>query len=291
MQGSPCERNCHKVCPGTSFSSQITYMEISDGSGVGMPRGALLGGDDTETETAGRTNEWWHIDDSCQRRFGDLRSGRSGGFWVCPTNGHRQAVSVVLLRGSHPKGYPIKDAAQPSQWALDGTLYHFGSKERRLHLGFAGIANVIGPCCDIGWYMSLANGAVKAFSIFPGMMVQSGGLVLATSYPAGSVIHVQQCKRSWVRGKVQRTCVAVHKASSLQGIWEVDSPAFFVESSQGAFRFFLKINDPENGLFTIGGVQQLRSNRYARGGWFEVKSNKEGRVPLDIPEALPAKKL
>lgn len=35
-----------------------------DGSLSGLDEAAIIGADDADAETNGRTNEWWHLDDS-----------------------------------------------------------------------------------------------------------------------------------------------------------------------------------------------------------------------------------
>ena len=40
-----------------------------DGSLSGLDEAAIIGADDADAETNGRTNEWWHLDDSNMTRL------------------------------------------------------------------------------------------------------------------------------------------------------------------------------------------------------------------------------
>ena len=89
---------------------------------------------------------------------------------------------------------PQEGGAAPTPWSLDGTMYHFGHEDRRLHLN-KGLAQVQGPCCDIGWYFQPTNGPYKILGIDPMRMVSEGGLMLATSYDTSAVIEVLQSQQ------------------------------------------------------------------------------------------------
>eukprot|EP00931_Biecheleriopsis_adriatica_P101107 TRINITY_DN76319_c0_g1_i1.p1 TRINITY_DN76319_c0_g1~~TRINITY_DN76319_c0_g1_i1.p1 ORF type:complete len:1365 (+),score=211.34 TRINITY_DN76319_c0_g1_i1:65-4096(+) len=252
-----CLNNC-AACPGTPGSSQTANMIDVDGSGVGWNRGgAILGADDTDAETNARTNDWWRLDDDCVAEVG-------WGFWVCPTFGQRTIVSLFIVKGI-TSGAPERTTASTAV----GQLFHFGHEDRHLDLGLAESPMVTGPCCDIGWFMSLDAGAEAELTIFLDQMVTEGGLVFATAYPQGADLAVQRCLPS---------CTTVEKASSLQDMLGAPGTLYFV-NEHGVL--FLKFVFEENGVFEAGGVKQLvNGNRYyhGQGARYTIRSSKSGSV-------------
>jgi len=79
----------------------------------------------------------------------------------------------------------------------------------RIQLGFAGSPMITGPCCDIGWYMHLDDGALTDLTIYLDQMVPEDGLVLATPYPVGASFAVQRCTPS---------CWALTRGNSLDQV-------------------------------------------------------------------------
>lgn len=262
-----CLNRCSD-CPGTPGSSQTANIIDVDGSAVGWDRGgAILGADDTDAETNGRTNDWWRLDDDCV-------SEAAWGFWACPTHDYRTVVSLFIVKGI-ASGAPQRTTSSTAV----GQLYHFGHEDRHLDLGLAQSPMVTGPCCDIGWFMRLDSGAERELTIFLDQMVTQSGLVFATAYPPGAELAVQRCLPN---------CQDVAAAGSLQEVLDAPGTLYYMDS-QG--RLFLKFLFEGNGFFEAGGVSQLQNgHRYyaGQGARYTIRSSKAGLVDWQLPAAFSA---
>mmetsp|Transcript_139134 Transcript_139134/g.432904 ORF Transcript_139134/g.432904 Transcript_139134/m.432904 type:complete len:1252 (-) Transcript_139134:508-4263(-) len=262
-----CKNKC-SACPGTAGSSQISSIIDMDGTSLSWNRGgAILGADDASAETAGRTNEWWHIDDTCVHE-------NDWGFWACPMLDHRTVVSLFIV-----KGLLSSSPARITPSTAVGMLYHFGHTDRHLDVGLAESPMVSGPCCDIGWYLALDGGAQAQLTIFMDQMVTQGGLVFGTAYPIGATFTIQRCLPQ---------CTEVRKGSSLQEVLDAPGTVYFVD---GLGRLFLKFLFEGNGFFTAAGIKQLQNgNRYlgGQGARYTIHSSKVGNVAFAVPDALPS---
>jgi len=302
---SPCRIDCETNCPGTTYGSQISFFEIQDGSGVDVEGGAILGGDDREHETV-NTHDWWKFEDNCTARF---ENWDSGGFMVCPTYGHRTAAGLSFLDiglWHQTEGYSLRayqeivpgGPEEPVRHALNGTMYHWGNSSRRLGMQY-GIVNVNGPCCDIGWYLSLDNGPLNKLAIWdeflPVKPVKNNGLVFATSYPTGTSLVVNRCKRaSSISGSYpgwdEPTCTPVNEETSLQAILEANSAAYFVDTTRtGSVMLIMKFKkeDSKQVSWEVGGVLQPQYRTRSNLDWYEIESSLYGLPQImDLPDAL-----
>eukprot|EP00931_Biecheleriopsis_adriatica_P054363 TRINITY_DN3197_c0_g2_i2.p1 TRINITY_DN3197_c0_g2~~TRINITY_DN3197_c0_g2_i2.p1 ORF type:complete len:1226 (+),score=169.70 TRINITY_DN3197_c0_g2_i2:86-3679(+) len=267
-----CLNECSK-CPGTTGSSQISTMIDVDGSAIGWNQGeAILGADDSSSETNGRTDNWWYLDDNCVHE-------RSWGFWACPTYGQRAVVSMYLLPGTYENGFPSIFNNRWSASMPTGQLYHFGHEDRKLDVGLAGSPQVTGPCCDMGWFLHLDNGALAELTMYLDSMVPQGGLIFSTAYPKDAQLSIRRCTPS---------CQSLSRGSSLQDVLDNAGTVFFID---GQGRVFLKLLDENNDdYFEAGGVRQLRNgNRWywGQGIKYIISSKRSGYVDFMLPAALP----
>lgn len=265
-----CKNVCSGACAGLSGSSQTSTLVDEDGLAVGWDKGAaILGADDRADETAGETNEWWLLDSSCTHLA-------DWGFYACPTYGKRRVVSLYMMSGLQNSIPPIFYSRVDPE-VVDGELYHFGNQERRIRLGLGGSPQITGPCCDIGWYMHLKNGAQKELTIFLDSMVPEEGLIFATSYPQGASFEVQRCMPD---------CRTVSQGSSLQDVLDAPGTVFYADVEG---RLFIKLLHEGNGFFEAGGVRQLQNgNRWesSKGIRYLLRSSLSGSVTFALPPAL-----
>lgn len=305
-ENSPCKLDCETTCAGTSWSSQVTSLVVEGPGLPGFPEGAILGPKDQWNETGEAqdkgTNDWWLAEDGCRTMF---ETAYSGGFWVCPRK-QREVATVVLNRGALPfvdgesgeevKGWPERWRSDyagpypPSEF-VESTWFHFGHRDRRAHMRY-GLLNINGICCDVGWYVALANGAEKAISFFLGRMPVNDGLILATSYPLGASVTVEMCNRPLER-LGQRTfdpiCETLTCAASLQEMRQATGPGCFLQSTGLSETAYVRMPAPDFGeasYFSVAGHRQLRQGM-ENSRWFTLRSDKVGHVPIDLPPALP----
>jgi hypothetical protein len=306
---APCgstKRECEQQCPGTSYSSQVVVMEVQDGSlahfGSAFARGALLGGSDGQSETGGTvssTNNWWQLDSRCQEKFS---SPYSRGFWVCSRApmaqgfGIRSVVNMLMFDISKYKEHnveflggkylPLQGGAEPSPWAVSGTVSHFGNGARRLELN-KGLAQVQGPCCDVGWYFRASDAPYGILGIQPMRMVMETGLVFATSYRKGAKIAVRECRKE----RQQRSCAPVPMAGSLAGLKrETRASLWHQRDSSKSKQVFLKIINPDKQAFVeIGDVKlpHRSPGSVAADVWYEIENTGDkSQAPMDLPPQM-----
>lgn len=260
---------CTRTCPGLSGASALSNMLFSDGASVGWSLGpAILGSDDA---SYGR-REWWHADEKCVHR-------EDWGFWACPTLGHREVVSLYILKGIYASAPTVNSPTRSYDPGLvAGPVYHFGRRDRFVDLGFGGNHQITGICCDIGWYAHLNGGAERELSIYLEQMVPQGGLVFATSYPNGATFQVRRC---FGRGR----CTAVTQAASLKDVLDAPGTKYFVDQN-GVL--FLKLVDAENSYKHLEphGFKQLRHGNTRRNHHYWVRSSKSGQVGFSLPAPL-----
>jgi len=267
-----CKNKCQGACAGLAGSSQTSTIVDDDGSAVGWDKGqAILGADDSAAETAGKTNEWWLLDSTCSHM-------KEWGFYACPTKGHRFVVSLYLLEGIYQQ---VPRTIFSKRWlstgVVDGQLFHFGQPSRTIQLGLAGSPMITGPCCDIGWYMHLTNGALKELTIFLDQMVPADGLIFATSYPKGAQFDIKRCLPD---------CSNVASGANLQAVLASPGTVYYWDGQV----LFLKLLHEGNSFFEAGGVQQLRNGHRwdsGKGIRYIIRSSKDGAVTKQLPPALP----
>ena len=305
---APCgstKSACEKACPGTSYSSQIVVIEVEDDSlkaslGDAFAGGALLGGTDTTDKTGGTatsTNNWWNLDDRCLAKY---TSSYSGGFRVCPRSpkymvnkfGVRTVVNILMfdvfkyletnsqfLDGRY---LPQQGGAEPSPWAVSGTMYQFGQASRRLQLN-KGLAQVQGPCCDIGWYFKATGAPSKIIALHPMRMVTEVGLMFATSYNKGAQIKVRECK-----GSAKRTCKDLSKLATLNE--DATESKWYEKITSESKQVFVKIVNPDKESYVnIGGTMMpFRSpGSSATSVWYEIENTgNQNAAPLDLPPVM-----
>jgi len=181
-QAGTCPKSCHG-CEGSSLASLLANVLDEDGTLTAFGGGGIVGAADSAADTAGRSNEWWHLDDTCTQN--DLNKDVAfGGFWACPRtpttgNQKREIVSITLSQG------PGKPKGTYGPAALPGTMHHFGRASRKIQVGLGGNYQVTGSCCDIGWYFASSEPLPQVFSIGLKQMVSNvkGGLVIAFTLP------------------------------------------------------------------------------------------------------------
>lgn len=267
-------------CPGTAGSSQTSSISDADGTSIGWSKGAaIMGADDAASETNGRTNEWWYMGNDCEHRA-------EWGFYVCPSYGKREVVSLYIVTGLHDR----LPATVKNRWgpqAVKGEMYHFGHMDRKIELGLADSPMVTGPCCDIGWYMQLdGNMATQHLTFYLDQMVpgsESEGLILATTYPKGASFTIQRCIPDG-----GQDCTTVSKANNLEEVLNSAGTKYHV-NAQGTL--FMKFVDERNDdYFQVDGVRQLRNgNRFhaGKGVRYKVTSSLVGQVGMSLPSPLP----
>jgi len=197
-----------------NLAPQSANLQDADGSITGVQGGAILGAGDLPACLDGSCEsfEWWRLDDGqqCQLVFTELDSR---GYWACPRadplspQRPRTVVTIFLARTDSMScnaqaGYPffpwtrgcLRDMTEIDM--VKGTIYHFGNANRRQRTGWA-VSNaakqVVGTCCDIGWYLKADGGAPPLLVILLDAMVPTDGLIFATRYSLGAVIKVEKC--------------------------------------------------------------------------------------------------
>lgn len=316
---SPCGNTksaCQKACPGTSYSSQIVVIEVEDDSlkaalGNEFAEGTLLGGADTTAETGGTassTNNWWFLDDRCKSET--TTSSYSGGFTACPRLPKysvskfktRTVVNILMfdlvrylesnaefLGNSQYGGLIPQGGAEPVPWAVSGTMYQFGQTSRRLQLN-KGLAQVQGPCCDIGWYFAADSAPTKVLAIIPMRMVTEVGLMFATSYDKGAKITVKECSGP----KWAIVCKSLPKLATLKE--DTTESKWYEKTTSASKQVFLKVLNPDKNSFVdIGGtLMPFRSpaNPQPVDGvytnvWYEIhNTGNSNKPPLDLPPVM-----
>jgi hypothetical protein len=324
---------CNQSCPGTSYSSQIDAIEIEDDSlqfvfGDAFSDGAVLGGADKSTNTGGGaqdTNNWWLLGAPASSPGGGRCVKRfevpvwSYGFWACPKSpppntafGTREVVNILMFdlsayeEANPPADRPFKGGselpqqggAEPSPWAVSGTMYHFGRSSRRLSLKY-GMAQVQGPCCDIGWYFYPTGGSVyRKLVIHPMRMVTQGGLVFATSYAATASLQVVKCYRQGNMQRGSRQCMNVTQAATLDGLKSEQDQSIWFSRQEGSpsslvTQMYLKMLNQDESSFTMIGTTRLPYRRQLGRNdiWFEIISpggaqTLDAQVATMLPDAL-----
>lgn len=184
------------------------------------------------------------------------------------------------------KFLPLQGGAEPSPWAVSGTVYHFGNEAGRLELN-KGLAQVQGPCCDVGWYFTASGAPYETLGIQPMRMVMETGLVFATSYSRGATIAVRECRKE---GQ-QRSCNPVPRAGSLAGLkGETRVSTWHQRQSSTSMQVFLKIINPDKQAFVeIGDVKlpHRRPNNAVADVWYEIENTgNKAQVSMDLPPQL-----
>jgi len=263
----------------------------------------LMGGDDRAAETSG-TNNWWQLDDTCVSKF--HVKDWSGGFWVCPSHAAtRMVVNIMMFDagkyeeqkrtqfpGAGRGGVRDGNAAAPDEWAVFGTVYHFGKLDRRLKLD-KGLPQVAGPCCDIGWYFKAEPTPLKVLALHPMFMALSvgperlkGGLVFATSYRRAATVELWKCAPTRAAGTLGKACEESPEVASLEALKAATvATTWFVETTQKSKRIFVKVINPKlNDYINIGQLPML--NRAQFSYWYEIRSSDTGSVFTDLPSPL-----
>ena len=77
----------------TTNSTEFPSAQV-DGSLSGLDEAAIIGADDADAETNGRTNEWWHMDDSNMTWLLDIWKFR-GMFGMFITDASESSMNLV----------------------------------------------------------------------------------------------------------------------------------------------------------------------------------------------------
>jgi len=178
---------------------------------------------------------------------------------------------------------PQQGGAEPSPWAVSGTMYQFGQASRRLQLN-KGLAQVQGPCCDIGWYFKATGAPSKIIAIHPMRMVTEVGLMFATSYNKGAKIKVRECKAP----QQKRTCKDLSKLAALNE--DATESKWYEKITSESKQVFVKIVNPDKKSYVnIGGTMMpFRSpGSSATSVWYEIENTgNRNAAPLDLPPVM-----
>merc|ERR1711998_370989 len=163
-----------------------------------------------------------------------------------------------------------------------------GNSGRRLQLN-KGLAQVQGPCCDIGWYFEAKDGPYKVLAITPMRMVTEVGLMFATSYHKTAKITVSECSGpSW---KV--TCTSLSKLATLKETTTVSK--WYEKVTSKSKQVSLKIINPDQKSYVdIGGTMMpFRSpaksqpvNGVYTNVYYEIRAGNTKKPPRDLPPVM-----
>eukprot|EP00927_Polykrikos_kofoidii_P003952 TRINITY_DN1157_c0_g1_i4.p1 TRINITY_DN1157_c0_g1~~TRINITY_DN1157_c0_g1_i4.p1 ORF type:complete len:1199 (-),score=146.50 TRINITY_DN1157_c0_g1_i4:59-3655(-) len=267
--------------PTESLDSKGTHgwqwanVQLADDSMVGLDGGAILGSGDSPPCREGTcgSHDWWKLDDDCTMTATERQSR---GYYVCSKlssrswalGQERTAVTLMLAKSDQigckkgGTGRLCTNFVNTDNSALvTGTVYHFGREDRRAMLGWKnsrlGGRQVVGSCCDIGWFLHVDGGAPDKLTVYLDQLVPEGGLVFATRYPAEASITVSRCTGGSLETRCSPSGTAETKASFLHDRF---GEKVFVEAlPDGDVFLFLKLVNEEETYFQQKNAKVLKA--------------------------------
>lgn len=276
QRGDYCEDLAREAQDQTGSATTLVNTMDTDGSLTGFSGGGIMGAADCPQydDTKYRTKNWWWLDESCKVTYGWLpdvvgAGDKVGsGFVSCP-RASPKAWAAQLRAAVEVRVRPYRP----------GVVYHWGHEDRKAELVYRDNEPFdyghMGPCCDIGWYMQLDDGAPAEMTLKIPQMVFEGGLLFATPYPAGAQLTIERC-----RGSRPFVCEDVVAAANKQEFLADTTGLKFFVDSEGVL--FLRLLDPLNVWFEYGASRVLK-NMPDDSPYYGITSDMAGQVGMHLP--------